>query len=219
MLTVYCIPGLGINEEVYSNLKLEGYNLKFIKWISPLKNEKLPEYALRLAEQMDTTQPFALMGMSFGGMCAIEIAKKFKPLKTILVSSCKTSAEIPMSITMWGMLPFYAHMNDAFFIKGAITSKALFGVKGEELTVLFERMLNTAPEHYFAGAVNCIISWKNKEVPANVVHIHGKSDLILPYYNISACDYPINEGTHFMIMDKAAEISEIINKELELIDN
>jgi pimeloyl-ACP methyl ester carboxylesterase len=215
MLAVYCIPGLGINEEVFGNLKLTNCTLHYIKWITPLKNEKLPEYALRLAEQIDTTQPFALIGMSFGGMCAIEIAKKFKSIKTILISSNKTSAEVPLNISMWAPFPFYKSMNDAFYRGGAIRTKSLFGVKTREQSVLFERMLNAAPENYFAGAIHCIISWTNKEVPENVVHIHGTADLILPYHKIVKCDYPIKDGTHFMIEDRADELSAIINEELK----
>ena len=216
MLAVYCIPGLGINEEVFSNLKLTNCTLHYIKWITPLKNEKLPEYALRLAEQIDTAQPFALIGMSFGGMCAIEIAKKFNPVKTILISSNKTSSEVPLSISMWGAFPFYKTMNDEFFRGGAIRTKYLFGVKTKEESILFERMLNAAPENYFAGAVNCIVTWNNKEITENLIHIHGTADLILPYHDIVKCDYPIKDGTHFMIVDKADEISEIINKELKM---
>ncbi len=77
-------------------------------------------------------------------------------------------------------------------------------------------MLNTAPENYFAGAIHCIISWDNKEIPENVVHIHGTADLILPYHKIVKCDYTISDGTHFMIEDRADEISAAINEELKV---
>jgi hypothetical protein len=216
MLTVYCIPGLGINEEVFRNLDLENCDIRYIKWITPLKNERLPEYALRLAEQMDTSQPFALIGMSFGGMCAVEIAKKYKPVKTILVSSSKTCAEIPLNMRMWAQFPLYKNFNDTFYKSAAINIKSLFGVKDKEQGERFERMLNSAPENYFAGAIHCLLTWDNKEVPENLVHIHGTSDLVLPYQKITKCDYTIKDGTHFMIVNRSEEINAIINAELKM---
>lgn len=215
MLPVYCIPGLGINEEVFRNLKLEDCDIRYVKWITPNKNETLPEYAMRLAEQIDTSEPFALIGMSFGGMCAVEIAKKFKPLKTILVSSNKTSREVPLNLKLWGQFPIYKHFNDSFYKAAAVNIRPFFGVKDKEQIERFERMLNSAPENYFARAINCIVTWGNREVPENLVHIHGTSDLILPYINIRDCDYTIAGGTHFMIVNRADEINPIINKELE----
>lgn len=216
MLNVYCIPGLGINEEIFKNLELQDCDIRYVKWISPLKNEKLPEYASRLSEQIDSSQPFALIGMSFGGMCAVEIAKKLKPLKTILISSNKTSAETPMNMKIWAQFPFYKNFNDAFYKSAAKNIKSLFGVKSKEQGERFERMLNSAPENYFAGAIHCLLTWENKEIPENLVHIHGTSDLVLPYQKISNCDYTIKDGTHFMVVNRSEEINTIINEELKV---
>ena len=216
MLNVYCIPGLGINEEIFRNLELENCSIRYIKWVSPLKNERLPEYAMRLAEQIDHSQPFALIGMSFGGMCAVEIAKKLNPVKTILVSSNKTYTEIPMNMRMWAQFPFYKNFNDSFYKGAAMSIKSLFGVKSKEHSERFERMLNSAPENYFSGAIHCLLTWDNREIPENLVHIHGTADLVLPYQKVSNCDYTIQDGTHFMIVNKSEEINPIINEELKL---
>lgn len=214
MLQVYCIPGLGINEDIFKNLKLENCHIHHIKWITPLKDESLPSYASRLAEQINVTQPFVLIGMSFGGMCAVEIAKKHTAVKTILISSNKTCGETPINIRMWGNLPLYKNFNDAFYRNAATNLKSLFGVKNKEYAEWFENMLKTAPNNYFAGAVNCIVTWQNTEIPKNLIHIHGTADLVLPYSKIENCNYTIKDGTHFMIADRAEEISTIINKEL-----
>jgi hypothetical protein len=44
--------------------------------------------------------------------------------------------------------------------------------------------------------------------------VHGTADRVLPHSKVVACDYTIKGGTHFMIINKGEEISEIINKEL-----
>ncbi|OFY90429.1 MAG: hypothetical protein A3K10_02120 [Bacteroidetes bacterium RIFCSPLOWO2_12_FULL_31_6] len=78
-------------------------------------------------------------------------------------------------------------------------------------------MLDEAPENYFNGAVHCVVKWRNKIRPENLIHIHGTSDRVLPKRKVVGCDYTIKGGTHFMIINKGEEISEIINKELEKI--
>jgi hypothetical protein len=75
-------------------------------------------------------------------------------------------------------------------------------------------MLDEAPQNYFNGAVDCIVKWKNEVRPENLIHVHGTADRVLPHSKVVACDYTIKGGTHFMIINKGEEISEIINKEL-----
>jgi hypothetical protein len=186
---------MGVNESIYKNLKLENCKIFHIKWLTPFKNETLPDYAIRLANQIDTAQPFALIGVSFGGMCCIEIAKKLNPVKTFLISSSKTRAEVPQKIKIWSRVPLYKNLSDNVYKKGALFLKKRFGVVSDVQSERFAQMLNTAPKDYFKGAVHCILSWKNQEVPANTVHIHGTADQILPFKKIVSCDYPIKNGT------------------------
>ncbi len=205
---------MGVNENIYRNLKLEGCTILHIKWVTPFKNETLPDYAMRLSEQIDTSQPFALIGVSFGGMCSVEIAKKLNPVKTFVVSSNKTRSEVPFKIKMWSNIPLYKKLSDTVYKRSAMFLQKQFGVVNKEHRERFAQMLNSAPENYFKGAVHCILSWKNEEIPENIIHIHGTADQILPYSKILNCDYSIKNGTHFMIINRAQEINKIINEEL-----
>lgn len=215
MLDLYCIPGMGVDERLFRYLKPAHCTIKHIKWVTPHKDELLPDYAKRLAEQIDTSRPFALVGVSFGGMCCTEIAKHLEPVKTFLISSCKTSDELPRRIVFWKNLALYKTLSDARYVKAAMLVKKQFGVKTPEQSERFLDMLRAAPKNYFAGAVHCIMHWKNKERPPRLVHIHGDADLVLPYSKIKVPEYTIKGGTHFMVVEKAHEINAIINKELE----
>ncbi|MDO9185032.1 MAG: hypothetical protein Q7W13_03400 [Bacteroidia bacterium] len=214
MLNIYCISGMGVDERMFRNLELNNCTIHHIKWQTPFKNETLPEYAMRLAELIDTTQPFALIGVSFGGMCCIEIAKKLNPVKTFLVSSSKTREEVPQKIKMWSRIPLYKKLNDSVYRNAALLVKNLFGVTSKEQGERFEQMLNTAPENYFKGAIHCILTWNNQEIPENIIHIHGTADQVLPHKKIVNCNYSIKDGSHFMIVNRAEEINKIINEEL-----
>lgn len=215
MLNVYCIPGMGVNERLFRNLKLDNCTIHHIKWETPYKNESLPDYAMRLAKQIDTTRPFVLVGVSFGGMCSVEISKKLKPLKTFIISSSKFSNELPFKIAFWRTLPFYKFFRDGFYKNAVMIAKKQFGVITQDQKISFRKMLDEAPHNYFNGAVDCIVKWDNDIRPNNLIHIHGTSDKVLPHSKVIACDYTIKGGTHFMIINKAEEISEIINKELK----
>ncbi len=215
MMKVYCIPGMGVDARLFKNLELNNCSIQHIKWLTPTKNETLPSYANRLAEQINTTEPFALLGVSFGGMCAVEIARTHKPLKTFLISSCKTIDEVPQKIKVWKNIPLYKSISDTTYKKAALLLKKQFGVNTKEQEEKFKNMLNTAPQNYFKGAVHCIMSWKSSPIPENIVHIHGTKDMILPYHKIKNCNYTINNGSHFMIINKAVEINKILNTELK----
>ncbi len=213
MLNLYCIPGMGVDERLFRNLKPDNCTLHHIKWETPHKKETLPHYAMRLARQIDTSKPFALLGVSFGGMCATEIAKQMHPVKTFVVSSCKVSEELPLRLTIWKYIPLYKHVSDKTYKGAALFFKRQFGVSSKDQSHKFKQMLDASPHNYFKGAVHCLLSWKNKIVPASVVHIHGNADKVLRIDKVKP-NYIIEGGSHFMIINKAKEINKIINEEL-----
>lgn len=218
MLNVYCLPGMGVNERLFRNLKLNKSNIHHIKWVTPIKNESLPNYAMRLSTQIDTTQPFVLVGVSFGGMCSVEIAKQLQPLRTFIISSNKFHSELPLKLSFWRVIPLYRLFRDGFYKNAVVLAKKQFGIVTQEQMINFRKMLDEAPKDYYSRAVHCIIKWKNETRPENLIHIHGTADRVLPHRKLKGCDFTIKGGSHFMIINKAEEISEIINKELMKIN-
>ena len=90
---LYIFSGLGADEKAFQKLNLDAYQLTHIRWIKPGVNEPIEEYAKRLLEQVITPNP-VLMGLSFGGLMAIEVSKHIDTDKIILISSVKTKKEI-----------------------------------------------------------------------------------------------------------------------------
>ena len=205
---------MGVDERLFRNLKPDNCTLHFIKWETPHKNESLPHYAMRLAKQIDTSKPFALLGVSFGGMCATEIAKQLHPIKTFVISSCKVTEELPLRLIIWKYIPLYKQVSDKTYKNGAMLFKRQFGVTTKDQAKKFKEMLDASPKNYFKGAVHCILSWKNNTIPASVIHIHGNADKVLSIDKVKP-NYIIESGSHFMIINKAREINEIINMELK----
>ena len=91
--TLYILSGLGADEKVFQRLDFSGVSVTFIKWLPSQAEESIGDYASRLLPQITTPHPI-LLGLSFGGMVAIEIAKQIDTEKVILISSAKTKNEI-----------------------------------------------------------------------------------------------------------------------------
>lgn len=70
--------------------------------------------------------------------------------------------------------------------------------------------MNDTDLNFAKWAVNELLNWKNEDSLANVVKISGSNDKILPPPKNSEIIL-ISGGEHFMIVDRADEISEIIN--------
>jgi surfactin synthase thioesterase subunit len=64
-------------------------------------------YAKKLSHQIDTTQPFILIGVSLGGMLATEMTDFIQPEKTIIISSAKNKYELPHRYRFQNIVPIY----------------------------------------------------------------------------------------------------------------
>jgi thioesterase domain-containing protein len=80
--SIYIFSGLGANERVFSELDFTGFRTTYIKWLPPAKNQPIEKYASRLLAQITAPNP-VLIGLSFGGMVAVEVAKQIKVEKVI----------------------------------------------------------------------------------------------------------------------------------------
>ena len=214
MHTLYFIPGLGADERLFSKLKLTGYKKKYIKWIVPKKNESLPHYAKRLSSQIDSKKSFSLIGVSFGGMLAVEMSKFLKPKKVFLIASAKTNKELPASIHPFRYFPLYNFLPESILQSVAVFNEKQFGIKNKEDGKLFSDMLMACPKGYLQGAMKMILEWRNTTYPKNLIHIHGGNDRFFPIYKIKN-PIVIPEGTHFMPYHNAKEVEKIILKELK----
>ena len=104
-MNVYFISGIGADQRAFSYITLpQGFNAIHLPWIKPLKAEPLAAYALRLTAGINTAEPFILVGLSMGGMIAVEIAKKFPPVCTILISSIPLATQLPRYYRIAGKL-------------------------------------------------------------------------------------------------------------------
>jgi len=210
MKTIYCISGLGADERAFSRLEIDGYKITCLPWLTPLPKETIVNYAKRMSEDIKEKNP-VLMGLSFGGMMCIEIAKHLPVEKVILISSIKSVNELPAWMKAAGMLK----LNRIFPMRTSKFTEAIqnrnLGISSpEEIELVRFYRLNT-PQQYLEWAINEVLNWRNNWYPPQVYHVHGDADRLFPIRKVSPT-HIIKGGGHFMIMNRAAEVNKALRE-------
>ncbi|HET8574084.1 MAG TPA: alpha/beta hydrolase [Edaphocola sp.] len=210
MKDVWFISGLGADERAFQFLDLKGWNHHFIQWISPADNEPIEAYAQRLLLQIEGTNP-VLVGYSFGGMMAIELARLIPAAKVIILASVKNKDELPPWFRLAGQVSAYAFVPTHWILKPMSFYYWLFGAERREDKQLLSEIIQATDLDFLAWAMKVITRWQNDFIPPNLVHIHGTVDRVLPYRYVQA-DISVEDAGHFMLVTRAAEVSGILHR-------
>lgn len=208
MNKIYVFSGLGVDKRVYDNIDFGTLDVEFIDWIEPLKNESLENYALRISEKITCDNPI-LIGLSFGGMLVAEISKIINVKKIILIASAKNKFELPFVFKLSGKLKLNQLLPYSILKSQNFILNWLFGIESNEERQLLKSILNDTNSMFLKWAINEIVNWKNEIYPENCFHIHGNQDRIIPIKNVKA-DFVVKNGGHFMTVNKAKDIKNII---------
>ena len=211
---IYFVSGLGADRRIFQWLRCDGFRPVHIDWLEPEKGEAIADYAKRLAEQITTDTPI-IVGLSFGGMVAVEMAKHIETSQVILLSSVKDVAEVPFYFKLFRAFPIhrivpYKSLLWAFYW----IARWLFVPEGDEQTKLFRQILIDTDPHFLKWALHRVVVWKNQTVPECLIHIHGKRDRIFPFRFVEP-DYAFDNSGHLMVMNQAEEVSSLLAELIE----
>lgn len=210
---IYIFSGLGADERAFQRLIFPGYTPHFIRWIKPEKVESIEDYAQRLTCQISSKQPI-LIGLSFGGIMAIEVAKHLETHHLILIATAKTKKEIPFYFRLSGVLGVHKLIPSKLMTRPSILANWFFSVSTKEDKKILGQILKDTDPDFFVWAIEKITKWTNTALPYKYTHIHGTADRVLPFSFVS-CDVPVKNGGHFMTLDKSDELNKILQKCLE----
>ena len=214
-MVIYAIPGLGTTEKLYENINIKGVEMIVLKWPLPEKNDTMQSYARKFLPQINTNQPFCLLGVSFGGMLCSEISRIISPKKVILISTSKLRKELPWFIRLFKYIPLHKIIPENTHRKMAYEGRWFIGF-GSALIPEYLGMINSMTENYFKICINIIVNWNSKNFPKNYIHLHGDADKLLMHKYIKV-DYTIKNGSHALVVFQAEEINKIIEKEINLL--
>jgi pimeloyl-ACP methyl ester carboxylesterase len=213
MKKIHCISGLGADERIFRNLSIPEVELVHVPWVSFSYKDDVHTYAKKMSAQIEEKDP-TIIGLSFGGILAVEIAKQHHAEKVFIISSAKKKDELVHGAgAFFSFLIKHDLIPARFFtIPNYFLTKRFGAVTKEEKKLLSDILKATDP-HFVKWALQAILLWNNESYTENLVHIHGTADRIIMPDNIKP-HYWIEGGTHMMVYNKAAEISKIIGDNL-----
>jgi pimeloyl-ACP methyl ester carboxylesterase len=191
-------------------LEFPGFENVFIPWLRPLKNEAIEEHARRLSAVITEPNPI-LVGLSFGGILAIEVAKILAGAKLILISSMKTRSEVPYYFRLAGKMQLHRLLPIRLLKWSSPVTYWLFGVRRSAEKKVLKDVLKNTDSFYLRWAFAQIVNWSNRTVRPEIIHIHGLSDHLLPVRFVKA-DKKITGGGHLMVMTHAAQVNRLLKE-------
>tara|TARA_R110002051_G_scaffold148354_4_gene220949 strand:+ start:43 stop:696 length:654 start_codon:yes stop_codon:yes gene_type:complete len=210
-MKIFAISGLGADERVFNYLTLD-HEIVPIRWIAPRKKETIIAYSKRLIQEYRISEEndYAILGVSFGGLIAIEMSKIVNPKWTILISSIETRTESSSIIKLLGKSKLLNLIPKEILKPPLFFAQFIFGTDQKKL---LKAILKDSDLTFTKWALKELTNWKNETRLPNLIKIGGSKDILLPAKGNNTI--LIEHGAHFMIVDKAEEISNLLNEKLE----
>ncbi len=213
MTPIYCISGIGADERIFDNLQIRNHSIVPIHWPAFDKHEDIRSYARKISDLIPEKKPI-ILGLSYGGMLAVEIGKIRDTEKIFLVSSAKNTAELPKISRMFNADKMLDMAPDFLFKSARFANFKMIGAKNKEEEKLLAAMLKDSAPGFVKWALKAVVLWKNTDYPTNVIHLHGTADNIIPAANVKP-DYWVEGGSHIMVYNRSADVNRIISGCLE----
>ncbi len=208
---VYVLSGLGVDHRVFAGIDLGKVEVIHIPWLQPQAKESIAGYAARLAALIPDELPI-LIGLSFGGIIAQEIARIKPCSKVILIASVKNQSELPAVYRYIGKTRMHQLVPGFVFAYSGWITEWLFGADKEHEKKLLAIILRETDPVFRSWAINILLTWQNRErYPANIISIHGSKDRLIPVHNVRA-DFIVPGAGHFLTVSHAAATSNLLKK-------
>ena len=205
---VYLFSGLGADKRVFDYLDLKAYHTTCIEWLPTREDESLQDYTKRLLPQIKTENPI-LIGVSFGGIVAVEVSKLIEVEKIVQISSLSCCDDLPTANKMVAFFKLNKLIPATFF---TIVNEGLFwffGAETKKEKAVLKSIIEDSDPDFVKWGMDKVLNWKHEGKVDNMITIHGTADRIFPIENP---DYPIEGGGHLMIMNRSEVISDILKK-------
>lgn len=201
-IPVYFVPGMAANTTIFENINLpaEQFEVIYIPWKLPKAKETIQQYAKRMAKEVKHENA-VLIGVSFGGVMVQEMAAFLKLRKLIIISSVKSSSELPRRMKIAKTTKAYKLLPTSWLKDVEKFVKYAFGDNLKRKLKLYEKYLHVRDKGYLDWAIENMMCWERANCDPNVIHIHGDADEVFPVKHIK--EYiKVKGGTHAMILSK-----------------
>ena len=207
--------GLAADANVFVPQKIVFPQLMVPKWPTPLPNDTLDSYCDRLSDDLRSHRDVILGGASFGGIIALHVAQRLKPLAVMLIGSVRSPAElfrvarlsrplkplvplIPVRLLQLCCVPIASELARRFV---------------PHLCGLARQFRGSDPA-VFKWSLARILDWNSTPVvDCPVYHIHGDRDCVLPM-RYTQPDWVVVGGGHVISLTHPSDVNDFIGSVL-----
>lgn len=207
------MPGMAAGPSIFERIQLpsDTFEMHFLEWLLPEKEETIEQYAKRVAKGI-IHENVILVGVSFGGILVQEMKRFVNPIKVIIISSVKSNSELPRRMKIAKTTKAYKLIPTQLLENIDNLAKFTFGSSIiKQRLKLYEKFLSVRDKVYLDWAIEQIINWKRTEADPEVIHIHGDNDEVFPIRHIRNAII-VKGGTHIMILTKYRSLSDNLPK-------
>lgn len=199
---VYLMPGLAANSSIFEFIELpkDKFEIHLLDWVIPISGESLRDYAKRMCKFIEHDN-CVLLGVSFGGVVAQEMAQFLKLKRLIIVSSVKCQRELPRRMRYTSKTKLFKILPTSIVRHMDKLEKLVVGDFAKKRIELYKKYLSVTDTRYLDWAIENMVCWDKREPMEEIVHIHGDKDEIFPYKYIEDC-ITVPNGTHIMIINR-----------------
>ncbi len=209
---IYLIPGLGADRRNYPEPWQELPNCTALDWPEYHGKASMPEVARFMVEAWKLPPHAILIGTSFGGMLACEMAKFLPVHAVVLVASTTTPKNFTTTAKMKRLLRVVWLRLAQQVLRGAhplvekIWGRTPTPVARGVLDSI--QMFSTCQPGFYRNMFHAISAWEGlTDTQARLIRIHGRQDeLILPPTQADLC----LDGGHLIVMTHARECVSFI---------
>ena len=215
MSKIFFIPGLGANEMVFDNigdLPLDKVN---VKWLDNEGDEHINSYAQKLINIYKISKNDTVAGLSFGGILAQEIARILELEKVILISSFRDNTDL-RSVYRFGLKTGLYRLAPNFRIP-VIDEIIAYNLNSEnqDSKPILKKMLEQTNYELLKWSLQKIAELPKRPDDNFTIHnIIGNNDKILKTWHNDHTTI-IEGGSHFMVYEKAEEVTHVISNILK----
>ena len=205
------IPGMGADGRLFGPQAAAGLRFEICELTRPNRGQSLPDYARSCCVRMALDAPCVLVGVSFGGMLALEMARCCPAEAVMLVASCCRRSAIPSRyhylelisrLLPSGLIRRRAEMSGRILARLERTTPEV-----GEVVVAMARDVDVAQLRRIA---RMIMRWRpGLSLPCPIHQINGSGDRIIPISGVRP-DEVVQGGGHLINMTHADQVNHFI---------
>jgi pimeloyl-ACP methyl ester carboxylesterase len=213
IMPLILFSGLAADDNVFAPQKLAFPQLIVPAWPKPESNDSLDSYCNRLADLIRSDADVIIGGTSFGGIIALHVAQRLKPVTVILIGSIHSPNELPYLARFCRPLKPLIPLIPVRLLQICVAPVASKLARRcfPHLCGLARQFRGSDPT-VFKWSLARILDWNAApKISCPIFHIHGDRDFVLPVRYTNP-DTVVNGGGHVISLTHPTDLNAFIQR-------